>query len=146
LTISSRFHTESSGTINGYWNDSTEVKVSLPKDETLSQLSLNLSGVGSKYIVDLLNEKRSEVLRSYIITSDSMLLFPYLKAGKYSVRVTEDKNGNGIVDSGNLLAHRQPEKVMFITFDGKDVINIPERSEIEQAIDIAALFLNRRIK
>ena len=62
--------------INGFYNDSTEVKVSLPKDDKLSTLNLALTNVNNKYIVDLLNEKRSSVLRSYIIDSDQTLVFP----------------------------------------------------------------------
>ena len=127
--------------INGFYNDSTEVKVSLPNDDKLSSISLVLSGVDNKYIVDLLNEKRNQVLRSYIIDKDQTLLFPYLKAGKYAVRITEDKNRNGIVDTGNLLEHRQPEKVRFYKLDdGQFLIDIPEMTELEQNIDVKEMF------
>lgn len=127
--------------INGYYNDSTEVKVSLPKDDKLSLMKLQLSNVNNKYIVDLLNEKRNKVLRSYIIDSDQTLLFPYLKAGKYSIRITEDLNRNGIVDTGILLEHRQPEKVRFYKLeDGTFLIDIPEMTELEQSIDILEMF------
>lgn len=127
--------------INGYYNDSTEVKVTLPKDDKLSTMKLSLSNVNNKYIVDLLNEKRNKVLRSYIIDSDQTLLFPYLKAGKYSIRITEDLNRNGIVDTGILLEHRQPEKVRFYKLeDGTFLIDIPEMTELEQSIDMIEMF------
>ncbi len=127
--------------VNGFYNDSTEVKVSLPKDDKLSTLILPLTGVHYRYIVDLLNEKRDKVLRSYNVTSDCTLQFPYLKAGKYSVRFTEDVSGNGLVDTGNLLEHRQPEKVKFYTLRGGSyVLEILESTEMEQNIDVAKLF------
>ena len=127
--------------INGFYNDSTEVKVTLPNDDKLSTLSLVLSNVSNKYIVDLLNERRDNVMRSYIIENDATLPFPYLKAGKYSIRITEDVNKNGIVDTGNLLEHRQPEKVRFYKLeDGTFLIDIPEMMEIEQNIDVAEMF------
>ena len=127
--------------INGHWNDSTQVKVSLPNDDELSTFTLNLTGVnGNKYIVDLLDEKRSNVLRNYIIDSDAVLSFPYLKKGKYSIRITEDLNRNGIVDTGNLLAHRQPEKVKFLMTKDSELFEIPERSEITQDLDLSAFF------
>lgn len=127
--------------INGFYNDSTEVKVTLPNDDKLSTLHLNLSNVNNKYIVDLLNEKRNNVLRSYIIDSDQTLSFPYLKAGKYSIRITEDLNLNGIVDTGILLAHKQPEKVRFYKLeDGTFLIDIPEMMELDQSIDLAEMF------
>ena len=127
--------------INGFYNDSSEVKVTLPNDDNLSTLSLTMSNVNNKYIVDLLNEKRDKVLRSYIIDSDRVLPFPYLKAGKYSIRITEDLNRNGIVDTGILLEKKQPEKVKFYKLqDGTFLIDIPEKMEIEQSIDIAEMF------
>ena len=127
--------------INGFYNDSTEVKVSLPKDDKLSTMFLVLSNVKNKYIVDLLNEKRDKVLRSYIVDSDQTLTFPYLKASKYSIRITEDLNRNGIVDTGILLDKKQPEKVRFYKLeDGTFLIDIPEMSEIEQTLDVAEMF------
>ena len=127
--------------INGFYNDSTEVKVSLPKDDKLSSISVVLSNVNNKYIVDLLNEKRDKVIRSFIVDKDQTVLFPYLKAGKYSIRFTEDVNRNGIVDTGNLLEHKQPEKVLFYSLaDGQTLIEIPEMTELEQNIDVGELF------
>ena len=127
--------------INGFYNDSTEVKVSLPNDDKLSTMFLNMSNVKNKYIVDLLDEKRTNVLRSYIIESDQQLIFPYLRAGKYSVRITEDLNRNGLVDTGILLEHKQPEKVRFYKLeDGTFIIDVPEMVEIEQAIDLGEIF------
>ena len=127
--------------INGFYNDSLEVKVALPKDDKLSTMYLNLTGVNNKYIVDLLNEKKTSVLRSYIVEKDAVLKFPYLKAGKYSIRLTEDLNKNGLVDTGILLEHKQPEKVMFYKLeDGTFLIDIPEKMEIEQNIDVAEMF------
>lgn len=127
--------------INGFYNDSTQVKVTLPNDDKLSTMNLVLSNVNNKYIVDLLNDKRNSVLRSYIIDSDQTLVFPYLKAGKYSIRITEDLNRNGIVDTGILLEHKQPEKVRFYKLeDGTFLIDIPEMMELEQNIDVAEMF------
>ncbi len=115
--------------------------MSLPKDDKLSSLTLELSSVKHKYIVDLMTEKLDNVLRSYVITSDCTLDFPYLKEGRYSVRITEDINGNGIVDTGSLLEHRQPEKMKFYKLkDGSTVLTVKEAADISQRIDVAGLF------
>ena len=127
--------------INGFLNDSSEVKVMLPNDDKLSSLSLALGNVRNKYIIDLLNEKRDQTIRSFTVDSDTTLLFPYITAGKYSVRLTEDKNRNGLVDTGNLLEHKQPEKVKFYKLENGDLfIDIPEMTELEQSIDVEELF------
>lgn len=126
--------------INGFWSDSTEVKFSLPSSDELSSLETVISGVDGKYIVDLLNEKRNSVLRSYIIESDCSLLFPYLKEGKYCIRITEDRNQNSIIDTGSVLEHRQPEKVVFYEVDGDSYLMIPASAELSQNIDLSTLF------
>ena len=127
--------------INGFYNDSLEVKVSLPNDDKLSTMMLNMKNVSNKYIVDLLDEKRANVLRTYIIEKDQTLVFPYLRAGKYSIRITEDLNRNGLVDTGNVLEKKQPEKVLFYKLENDEsLIDIPEMTELEQDIDIAEMF------
>lgn len=126
--------------VNGFYNDSTEVKVTLPTDEKLSSISLELSGVKAKYIIDLLSERRDKVLRSFIVTSDTTLLFPYIQAGKYCIRITEDLNGNNLVDTGILLSHIQPEKVRFYKIKDQILIDIPEKTELVQKINLEEMF------
>ena len=127
--------------INGHYSDSTQVKVSLPNDEKLSSITLNLSGVCHRYIVDLLNEQKSSVLRSFIVDSDGPVTFPYLQEGKYSIRMTEDINSNSLVDTGDLLSHKQPEKVKFYKLqDDSNMIEVKESMELEQKVDISELF------
>ena len=126
--------------INGFYSDSTQVKVTLPSDENLSSLTTVLLDVDRRIIVDLLDEKRSSVLRSYITDTDCTLSFPYLKEGKYSIRVTDDGNRNSIVDTGSLLEHRQPESVTYVKFADKDYLEIPASSDVEQSFSIKELF------
>ena len=127
--------------INGFLNDSTECKVSLPKDDNLSQIGFSLENVRHRYIVELLTEKMDKVLDDYTVTADGPVVFPYLKAGKYCVRLTQDMNANGRVDTGNLMERRQPEKVKFYTLkDGTYVINLLEGTEMEQTLDVEQLF------
>ena len=131
--------------IDGIYCDSLRKTFSLPQDEKLSSLIIEASNVHEKYLVELVDEKRTKVYRSYSIDSASVLLFPYLKAGKYSIRITEDKNGNGQVDTGSLLDRKQPEKVMMYRANNSlgsnaYIMDIPERTELIQTIDIGEMF------
>lgn len=126
--------------ITGAYSDSLETKVSLPTDEKLSSLHIVLSGVDRKYIIELMSEKKDRVMRKYIINSDCTLDFPYLAAANYVLRMTEDINENNVVDSGILLEHKQPEKVLFYSSKDNELINIPESSDINQNINLAELF------
>lgn len=127
--------------INGFTNDSTLISISLPTDDNLSSIELDIRNVSARYIVELVNENRSTVYRKYVINEDSQLQFPYLKSGKYSVRITEDINSNGLFDTGDLLHGRQPEKVLLYTMPGGgNVIQLNERTDIVQEIDIKEMF------
>lgn len=131
--------------VNGNPNDSLDKKVTLPTDEALSSITAHLSNVHGTYIVELVNEKRDKVFRKYTINSDASLVFPYLKKGKYSIRITNDFNENGLIDTGSILEKKQPEKVLLYRF-GLDqtnesyIIEIPERTDLEQNIDVQAMF------
>ena len=127
--------------VNGFTNDSTTTKFSLPADENLSSITLEMRNVSARYIVELINPQRSRVFREYVIDKDCDLLFPYLKEGEYSIRITEDKNSNGSLDTGDLLKRLQPEKVLLYTLDdGKDIITMKERTDIVQEVDLNKIF------
>lgn len=126
--------------VNGFYNDSTELKVTLPNDDKLSSITLELSNVRNQYIIDLLTEKRDKVVRSFTVDKDGSVLFPYLKEGNYCIRITEDLNRNNLVDTGNLLEHRQPEKVYFFKPADQFLIKVLERAEMVWSIDMEEMF------
>ena len=126
--------------INGFYNDSTLVKVTLPDAEKFGSIQLDLSGVHDKYIIELLNEQRNKVIRSFEVNADGPVVFPYLKEGQYCIRITEDRNRNGLVDTGNLLEHRQPEKVQFFKVKDQFLIKVLEKAEMVWTLDMEELF------
>lgn len=127
--------------INGFTNDSTQTNITLPNNDNMSSITFELSNVNARYIVELINEARNKVYRKYIITEDSELIFPYLDKGNYCLRITEDKNNNGLLDTGDLLAKKQPEKVLLYTLEnGKEVIELNEKTDLVQSVDIARMF------
>ena len=129
--------------IYGNTNDSTKLKVSLPNDEKLSSIAMQLTNVDTKYIIELVNDTRDKIFRRYTVTKDSTLLFPYLKEGDYSIRITQDLNANGRLDIGDVLAGKLPEKVRLYRLPGGEaIIKVGERMDIEQSVDLKELFNN----
>ena len=126
--------------INGFRNDSTGVKISLPNDPKLSSLTLEMANAEGAYIVDLMDSNKSNVIRSYNISKDCTLEFPYLSVGSYVVRIIEDKNNNTYVDTGSLLEHKMPEKVRYYKQEDMELIDIPEASEVVQTIYLDKMF------
>ena len=126
--------------INGFYNDSTEMKVTLPTDDKLSSITLELTRVNNRYLVELLTEKRDKVIRSFLVDKAGPVVFPYLKQGSYCIRITEDKNRNGMVDTGVLLEKKQPEKVRFFKLEDQFLIKVLERSEMVWKINLEEMF------
>ena len=126
--------------INGYYNDSSMVSVTLPEEDKFGSIKLELSEVHNKYIIDLLNEKRDNIIRSFIVEKDGPVVFPYLQGGSYCIRITEDRNRNNLVDTGNLLEHRQPEKVLFFKVNDKFLIKVLERAEMIWTLNLEEMF------
>ena len=122
-------------------NEAASAKFKVPQGENLSQMELHLTDVEDRYIVELTDEKGSKVFRTYHVEQPGSLMFPYLQAGRYMIRVTWDKNRNGYPDTGNLLERKQPEVVRFYeSTPGNKILEIPESVEIEQTIDLKAMF------
>lgn len=122
-------------------NSKELVKLSIPQDEKLSTLSLDIKGCSKGgYIIELTSEDGKKVVREKYIRSNGTVDMFYLQEGKYKIRITHDINGNGYLDTGNLLERRVPEPVMY--YGGKDnqILNIPQSSEIVQEIDLGKIF------
>jgi hypothetical protein len=100
-----------------------------------------MENVDNKYIIELISENRATVFRDYTISKDTSLLFPYLKEGKYSIRLTQDLNNNGVLDPGNVIYRKEPEKVTLFTLpDGNSVIELGQKTDLEQILDIKEIF------
>ena len=124
--------------IYGRKNKENTIDIELPNTDKTGSITLNVKGItNSNYIIELVSSDKKQVFRKFNADRDTKLYFPYLNAGQYTFRITEDRNRNGIFDSGNLLERKQPEKV--ITFklpNGKEIIELPEQTDIEQDLQL----------
>jgi len=127
--------------VYGYGNDSLSYKITLPEAGKTGSISFTLKGGQGFYIVELLSKTRDRVFHSKHLRAGESGLFPYLSDDVYIIRITEDRNGNGVWDTGSLDQRIQPERVRFYTFaNGSDLIEIKEKLELIQTIDIDELF------
>lgn len=128
--------------INGFTNDSTGKKFTLPTNDKLSSISLDILNTnGGKYLIELVNEKRDKVFLRYEITEDKQLVFPYLSPGNYSFRITEDQNRNGKLDVGDILKRIQPERARLLKLPGGSaIIKLKEQTDLVQTADINEIF------
>lgn len=75
-------------------------------------LVLNIAGMDSQpMIVQLLNN--SGAVAKQVNAEHGTAQFFYITPGKYYVRLIVDSNGNGVWDTGDFMAGRQPEEVYY---------------------------------
>lgn len=75
-------------------------------------LLLNISGMdGLPLIVQLINNSGKAVKQ--VATSNGTAQFFYIAPDKYYLRLIVDTNGNGVWDTGDFMAGRQPEEVYY---------------------------------
>ena len=74
---------------------------------------LNITGADSTAVVELLDGS-GKVLRQQRITPQNTAAFYYLNPGtKFYIRLFNDRNGNGVWDTGKYSEHLQPEEVYY---------------------------------
>jgi hypothetical protein len=80
-------------------------------------LSLQITGMNPQYpyLLELLLADGSPVLTRTIPPgkSEAKLAFPNLKPETFTLRLVEDRNQNGVRDSGDYNTLRQPERVIL---------------------------------
>ena len=127
--------------VYGFESDSLSYKFTLPEAGKSGSVSFTLQGGQGMYMVELLDKTREKVVRAAHLSAGGKGKFPYLSDGIYVIRITEDRNGNGVWDTGSLDRRIQPERVRFYKLaNGIDLIEISNKLELEQTIDIEELF------
>ena len=104
------------GAFTGFYgtgNDTIRTQFKTRSFSDYGTASVNLQNVNSyPIIVEITNEKGVVQARKQS-DSESNFNFPYLKPGKFLLRVIYDENGNGIWDTGNFLEQQQPEEIIY---------------------------------
>jgi hypothetical protein len=75
-------------------------------------LSLAASIPIGHYVIQLIDEKEV-IYRQASIFGDTTLNYEYLAPKTYRIKLIEDRNNNGVWDTGNYLQHIQPERVFY---------------------------------
>jgi len=92
--------------------DSTYVDIKGKSDKILGNIKISLENVDTTkyYIYDLLDSKEN-LMNSRHLRGDSVLVYKRIPGGIYSLKVTEDLDGNGYWDSGNMSKKLNSEKI-----------------------------------
>jgi uncharacterized protein (DUF2141 family) len=122
-------------------NDSITKTFETADPEKFGKLILEIINSDKQYILQLMKDKDKRATQEKIIDGNGTVVFQYLNAGKYRVRLIEDLNRNGKWDTGSYLKKKQAERVMFLVFStGENLLEIKVNREDEQTIDANMLF------
>ncbi len=93
-------------------NDSLLFKFNTKKIEDYGSINLKLEIDNTAVILELLSEK-DKLIEKVFVSESKEFEFSNLQPGNYQLRATIDENGNNIWDTGNYLAKKQPERVIY---------------------------------
>ena len=99
---------------NGLANDTLRIKFTTKteKDYGLLRVTYKLPNDEYPFVIQLLNSK-GDVLQSDILHQSETITYPNLLAGSYKIKAIEDRNDNGVWDTGNYRRKLEPERVYF---------------------------------
>ena len=98
--------------IYGKMNSPFKRGFSVPSLDVYSTIIFTINGMeGKNLVVQLLNGQDKPIKE--MKTSDGSVQFDFMKPEKYYARMFVDENGNGIWDTGDYAADRQPEMVYY---------------------------------
>lgn len=102
------------------------------------EIYFNLSGQGPVAFVELL-DPQDKVIRTVSVV-DGKADFHFLAPGKYSARLINDTNGNGVWDTGNYEEKLQPEMVYYYPM----IVELKANWQLEQDWDVNSKPLDRQ--
>ena len=99
--------------VDGLHTNKVKQTMKVKKLDEYGTILLNITGADSTAVVELLDGS-GKVLRQQRITPQNTADFYYLNPGtKFYIRLFNDRNGNGVWDTGKYSEHLQPEEVYY---------------------------------
>lgn len=124
----------------GLYTDKEENTLKVKTLEDYGTLYLNITGAGPHAIVQLLNSSDA-IVRQQPVSRQNTCDFYFLQPNtKYYIRLFNDDNQNGVWDTGNYEAKRQPEEVFYFP----KVWEMKANFEFEETWDVQDIPLDKQ--
>lgn len=119
--------------IYGTKNKESNKRFNVDKPENYGTLTLKITvpDTAKSYIVEIQDGKKT-TLQTNVITKSSSIVYKSFFTGKYTIKVTYDKNKNGKADSGNVRTKQYAEKAWFSDKE----LTLRPNWEMEEALSI----------
>lgn len=122
----------------GLFTDKVRKEFKVKKQEEYGAIFFDVSGADSTAFVELL-DGQDKVIRTVPVV-DGKADFYFLNPGKYGARLVNDRNGNGVWDTGSYAVKRQPEEVYYYW----QVLELKANFELTQTWNIQERPLDRQ--
>lgn len=102
--------------VYGYRSDTIQESFTTQKEHFYGEfkLKVNVPQAAHQFVLQLFNEQ-GKMLDERILNGPELLQWENMLPGKYTVKLIYDMNNNGRWDTGDYLAHLQPEKVLWFS-------------------------------
>lgn len=97
----------------GVTNDTLQKTLRTRNYSDYGNITVNLKNVKSFPVIIQLTTEKGEVKAEKYLTSETRLRFELMTPAKYMLRAIYDTNENGEWDTGDYLAKRQPEEIIY---------------------------------
>ncbi len=114
-------------------NDSLKFTISTKNITDYGNLRLKLENVKSFPVIVELTNKEGKVLYTEYAEKNGQVNFDLIEPALFTLRIIYDENGNKEWDSGNFLAKKQSEEVIYFPKE----IDIRANWDVEQIFDLA---------
>lgn len=123
----------------GQVSDKVKQSIKVHSLDDYGDIYFNISGLHTEHaFVELLNES-DKVVRTMSVKK-GRACFYFLNAGKYCARLIEDRNNNGIWDTGEYANKTQPESVYYYP----QILNLKVRWKMDEEWNINAVDLDKQ--
>jgi len=123
----------------GLFTDKIKQNFKVRSTDEYGALFFNVTGADSIAFVELL-DSQDKVVRRRAVDKEGRADFYFLDPGKYSARLINDTNGNGVWDTGSFEDKRQPEMVYYYP----QLIDIRVLMEYNQDWNVKAVPLDKQ--
>jgi uncharacterized protein (DUF2141 family) len=119
----------------GRFNEPIKIQIEILELEDLGWLKFYFENADSsiQYILNFLDESEKLLLTKIVTSQNQDWTLPYLLPGKYSLQIIEDKNLNGVWNSGSIVNRTFPEKITKFSKE----ITIRPNWELEETINFS---------
>lgn len=124
--------------VYGLFSDKIKQSIKVRSLDEYGAIYFNVSDADSLAFVELLDPQDKVVRRVSVV--DGRADFYYLNPGKYSARLVNDTNGNGIWDPGSYAEGRQPEMVYYYP----QMLDLKALWELEQDWNVTTVPLDKQ--